>query len=230
MIRAVPLFLLAAALPLAAAPNSEIPFGIEAVTGFRSDYIWRGFKVGDRVADFQVQAEIALSNEWVLDVGGLYATETGEGEFSQSALFVDFNYETKAWSAGVSFTAQEFSHPILESGLDIAPSFTWHATDDLDLTAGIAWDTGAGGLYNWFEAKWSKPVSDNAFVTVLGGTSFVQDYYERSGWNEVYGRVSLTYALTKSVSVTPFAGVSLPTDDNPESNRLLGGIWFEVNF
>lgn len=230
MIRFVPLLLIAPALSGAAAPNSEIPYGIEAVTGYRSDYIWRGFQVGNQVADFQLQAEISLSNEWVLDIGGLYATETGKGDFSQSSLFVDFNYETKAWAAGVSFTAQDFSHPILKSGLDIAPSFTLHATDDLDLTAGIAYDTGAGGIYNWYEAKWSKPVSDDAFVTILGGTSFVGDYYDRSGWNEVYARVSFTYAIIKSVSVTPFVGVSLPTDDNPESDRLYAGVWFEVNF
>jgi hypothetical protein len=55
MIRAVPLLLIAVALPASAQTdkpeaNHEIPIGLEAVTGFRSESIWRGFKLGDGYA------------------------------------------------------------------------------------------------------------------------------------------------------------------------------------
>jgi hypothetical protein len=67
-------------------------------------------------------------------------------------------------------------------------------------------------------------------VALKAGTSWVEDYYGRSGWNDVYGRASFTYAISKSVSVTPFVGFSLPADASPETERLFGGVWFEVNF
>lgn len=235
MFRVVPLLLTAAVLPAAAQrdreeDHKEIPIGIEAVTGFRSESIWRGFKLGDSVLDFQLQAEIALSNEWRLDVGGLYATETGDGDFSESSLFADLMYDADQFSAGVSVTLHAFDHAILDDGIDIAPTLTWHATGNLDVSAGAAYDTGADAPYLWLESEWSKPVNDSSFVAIKAGTSWVDDYYGRSGWNDLYARASYTYAISKAVSVTPFVGVSVPMDSNPETDRLYGGVWFEVNF
>lgn len=230
MFRAVPLLLIAAVLPASAEADKEIPIGIEAVTGFRSESVWRGFKLGDSVIDFQLQAEIALSNEWRLDLGGLYATETGDGDFSESSFFVDLMYDADQFSTGVSITLHNFDHAILDDGVDIAPSFTWHATKNLDLTLGAAYDTGAEAPYVWLETEWTKPVSESSFVSLEAGTSWVDDYYGRSGWNDLYARASYTYAISKSVSVTPFVGISVPMEANPETDRLYGGIWFEVNF
>jgi len=230
MIRAVPLLLLVAMLPAGAEVEKEIPLGIEAVTGFRSETIWRGFKVGNSMLDFQLQGEIALDNNWSLDIGGSYGTEAGQGDNSEATLFVDLNYETKQWSAAFSITGQDFDHPILDSGVDFAPSFTWHATKDLDLTAGAAYDTGASGFYEWLETKWSHPVTDSSFIALQAGTSFVEDYYGRDGWNDLYARAAFTYNFSKRVSVTPFVGISIPMDADPESTRFFGGIWFEVNF
>ena len=235
MSRVVPLFLIAAALPASAEvtpseADKEIPIGLEAVTGFRSESIWRGFKLGNGVLDFQLQAEIALSNEWRIDTGGFYATETGDGDFSESSFFIDLMYDADQFSAGVSVTLHSFDHAILEDGVDIAPSISWHATNDLDVTFGAAYDTGAEAPYVWLESEWTKPVTDSSFVSLKAGTSWVDDYYGRSGWNDVYGRASFTYAISKSVSVTPFVGVSLPMEASPETERLFGGIWFEVNF
>lgn len=226
----VPLLLLAAALPAAAQADKEIPYGFEAVTGYRSDYIWRGFKVGGDVMDFQLQTEVALDNHWSVNGGGWYATETGDDDASETAGFIGVRYDDPRFSAGFDLTGRSVEHPILEDGIDLSPWFSWHANDDLDVTFGAAWDTGPGAPYAWLETKWSKPLGDNAFITLLGGTSWLDDYYGRSGWNDFYGRISLTYNVSKRVSVTPFVGVSIPLDANPETDRLYGGVWFEVNF
>lgn len=234
MIRSTVILLAAAIVPPAAngqqEADKEIPIGIEAVTGFRSESIWRGFKLGDKVLDFQLQTEIALSNEWRLDVGGLYATETGDGDFSESSLFVDLMHDGEKFSVGVSVTLHSFDHAILNDGIDIAPSLTWHATSDLDVTGGAAYDTGADAPYLWLETEWSNPVTDSSFVVLKAGTSWVDNYYGRSGWNDFYARASFTYAISKSVSLTPFVGVSLPLGASNETERLFGGVWFEVNF
>lgn len=230
MMRALLLLSLAATLPVAAEEEKELPLGIEAVTGFRSDYVWRGFKVGDHVMDFQLQGEVALDDHWSLNLGGWYATETGDGDISDTAGFVELRYDEKVFSAGITITARDFEHPFLRDGLDFAPYFTWHVNDDFDFTAGAAWDTGADAPYGWLEGSWSKPLSNSMFVSASAGTSFVSDYYGHDGWNDLYGRVSLTYALNKRVAITPFVGLSVPMDSNPETNRLFGGVWLEVNF
>jgi hypothetical protein len=226
----VPLLLIALALPAMAQADREIPYGLEAVTGYRSDYLWRGFKVGGDVMEFQLQTEVVLDNRWAVTGGGWYATETGVGNASEAAGVVGIRYDDPAFSAGFDLTARSVSHPVLEDGLDLSPWVRWHATEDLDLTAGVAWDTGPSAPFAWLETSWSKPVADDAFISLLGGTSWLGDYYDRSGWNEVYGRVSLTYNISKRVSATPFVGVSLPMDASPEPVRIYGGVWFEVNF
>ena len=37
--------------------QNEIPLGIEAVTGYRTEYVHRGFKLADDVFDFQLHMQ-----------------------------------------------------------------------------------------------------------------------------------------------------------------------------
>ena len=210
--------------------NDRLPIGIEVVTGYRTDYVYRGFQLAGSLIDVQAQAEIALSNEWLLDVGGYYGTATGDGDFSEAAAFFDFRYETEKWSATFGTTWHDYQDSFFESGFDLAPSFTWHLTKDWDIGTGIAYDTGDGGWYGNLEATWSKPTGENSFFSTEAGTSWTEDYYGSSGWHDIYGRLGWTYAFNRSVSVTPFVGTSIPMNSSPEHNRLFGGVWFEVNF
>lgn len=217
--------------PLTSSDDKDrLPIGIEVVTGYRTDYVHRGFQLAGSLIDIQAQAEIALSNEWLLDLGGYYGTATGDGDFSEAAAFFDLRYETEKWTAAFGTTWRDYQDSFFEDGFDLAPSFTWHLTKDWDLGSGIAYDTGDGGWHGHLEAKWSKPTSDNSFISTELGTSFTEDYYGSSGWHDVYSKVGWTYAFNRNVSVTPFVGTSIPMSSSPERNRLFGGVWFEVNF
>ena len=210
--------------------KDRLPIGIEVVTGFRTDYVHRGFQLAGSLIDIQAQAEIALSNEWLLDVGGYYGTATGDGDFSEAAAFFDLRYETEKWTAAFGTTWRDYQDSFFEDGFDLAPSFTWHLTKDWDLGTGIAYDTGDGGWYGHLEATWSTPTGENSFLSTEFGTSWTEDYYGSSGWHDLYSRVGWTYAFNRNVSVTPFVGTSVPMSSSPERNRLFGGVWFEVNF
>ncbi|MDP7106894.1 MAG: hypothetical protein QGH41_07430, partial [Roseibacillus sp.] len=48
--------------PLFADLEDDIPLGIEAVTGIRSDYVYRGFNLADVVMDFQLETSIVLDD------------------------------------------------------------------------------------------------------------------------------------------------------------------------
>lgn len=210
--------------------SREIPYGIEAVTGYRSEYIHRGFKLANDLFDFQLEAEIALSNEVMLNFGGWFATATGSGDFEESAGFIGVRHECNDLMIGLELTFKSVSHGVFRNGADIAPYVSWQLNDDFAIGAGVAWDTGADGLYSYAEGVWSKAHGESAFIRAVGGVSGVADYYDRSGLNDFYARISYTYGISRSVAITPFAETSLPLKSHGESARMVAGLWFEVNF
>ena len=219
---------LATISPCLAESAADLPLGIEVVTGYRTEYVHRGFELAQDLIDVQAEAEIALSDEWVLNLGGYYGS--GDDDFSEAAAFLDLRYEAEHWTAGIATTWRDYDRSLFQDGFDLAPRFTWHLTDDWDLGAGIAYDTADGGWYGNLEAAWSKPLGESSFLAATAGTSWTEDYYGSSGWHDAYARLSWTYAFNRNVAVTPFAGTSIPTSSGPGSNQLFAGLWFEVNF
>lgn len=222
--------LIASISPCLADPATDIPLGIEVVTGYRSEYVHRGFELAQDLIDVQAEAEIALSDEWVLNLGGSYGTGSGRGDFSETAAYFDLRYETEQWTAGIATTWRDYQDSFFADGFDLAPRFTWHLTEDWDLGAGMAYDTGDGGWYGNVEAAWSKPLGESSFLGATAGTSWTEDYYGSNGWHDAYARLTWTYAFNDHVAITPFAGTSISTGSGPGANQLYAGAWFEVNF
>ncbi|TAE73452.1 MAG: hypothetical protein EAZ84_12785 [Verrucomicrobia bacterium] len=214
--------------PCLADSVAEIPLGIEVVTGYRSSYIQRGFELGNDLIDIQAEAEIALTDHWILNLGGNHGS--GENEFSENAGFLALRYETDTWSAGIATTGRDFTNAIFRDGLEVVPGLTWHLSSDWDLAAEFAYDAGDGGWYSSIEAAWSKPLGESSFLSACAGSSCTADYYGSDGWHDAYGRLSWTYVFNRSVSITPFVGTSIPTSSGPTANQGFAGLWFEVNF
>lgn len=228
------LSLAAIALPLSASAEIEndIQWGFEAVTGYRSNYIYRGFELSEGTLDFQLEAELGLSDHLALNLGGWYATETGSGEFDESAGFLKLNYRaTDQLTLGTSATYRDFNQSLFESGVDLGAYASWDFCRGFGISLGAYYDTGADGWYGNLESYWTKPLSDKAYFALKTGVSTVEDYYERNGANDVYARASLTYHISDTVSITPFVGGSalLDSDDEGDDNAF-GGVWFEVRF
>jgi hypothetical protein len=232
----VPFALLALAFstPMSASAEveNEIQWGVEAVTGYRSNYVYRGFELSESTLDFQIEAEIALSNNLALNVGGWYATETGNGNFDESAGFLKLHYQaTEHLTLGTSAVYRNFNNSIFNEGVDMGVFGTWQFCRDFGITLGGNYDTGADGWYGNLETNWTKPLSDKAFFSLKTGVSAVDSYYDRNGFNDVYSRISLTYNISETVSVTPFFGGSALLDsDDVGDDTAFGGVWFEVRF
>lgn len=234
------LSLLSLCLPtqLSAEIEDELSLGIEAVTGFRSGYVHRGFELAEGTLDFQIEGEIALNNHTFLNVGAWYATETGDGDFDETAFFTHLRFEkSEKLTLGLSATYRSFSHStpplsvMLEDGVDVGAFATWHFCKGFNATAGAYYDTGAEAWYGHLETRWSKVVSEKSFFTLKTGISYVDDYYGRDGMNDAYSRISFTYHVSETVSLTPFVGGSVLLDsDDPGDDHAFGGIWFEVRF
>lgn len=224
--------------PVSADVENDIQLGIEAVTGFRSNYVYRGFELADSTLDFQIETEIALNDHTLLNVGAWYATENGNGDFDESAFFTHLRYEkSDKLTLGLSATYRDFNHSNMpasiafEDGVDIGAFLTWHFSRDFSATTGAYYDTGAEAWYGHVETNWSHPLSEKAFFQLKTGISYVDDYYGRDGLNDAYGRFSLTYHISESVSITPFVGGSVLLDnDDAGDDQAFGGLWFEVRF
>ncbi len=218
--------------------DQEVQLGVEAVAGYRSGYVYRGFELAKDTIDFQVETEIALSNHTSLNIGSWYATESGKADFEETALFSHLRYrQTLQLTLGLSASYRNFgdsSSPIIanfKDGLDIGSFVHWQLHDDLIATAGVYYDFGAEAWYSNAEARWSKVISNKAYMSLNTGISYVDDYYGRDGMNDAYCRLSLTHHLSDTLSITPYLGGSILLDNSDTGDdQAYAGVWFAVRF
>ena len=211
--------------------ESDIPLGLEAVTGIRSGYVFRGFDMANALMDFQLEGEITLSDHTYLNLGGWLATENG-GPFEELAAFLDLRTDLNdLLTLGTSVTYHDYEQSMFKSGVDVGAFVTLYPTEDWDITFGAYHDFGAEGWYANAETGWSTRLGEDAFFDLTGGVSWVDDYYGRSGMNDFYGRASITYSVNSAVSLTPFLGWSMEIDDTAgDGDELFGGLWLELVF
>ena len=236
----LPLALIACPLTsqLSADVENEIPLGIEAVTGIRSEYVYRGFTLAeDSVLDFQIEGEIAINDHTYLNVGAWYASETGRGDFDETAFFTKLSFlKSDEITIGISANYRDFSDSVFESGVDLGVYGTYQFNKDLGVTAGAYYDFGADAWYANIEGNWSHTITDKSYVSFKLGVSYVNDYYDRDGINDVYARLSYTHHISETVSITPFIGTSILIEDDADvpgitnDDSTYGGLWFVVRF
>ncbi|MGC6427177.1 MAG: hypothetical protein ACON5H_09310 [Akkermansiaceae bacterium] len=216
--------------PIRAEIENEIPWGIETVAGIRSGYVYRGIELADTSLDLQIEAEISLSNDTSLSLGTWHLSESS-GNFSESAVFLDLHHElNEQTQIGTSLTSRNFRNSVLESGLDFGVFLNRRINDLWDVKAGAYYDTGNDAFYASTEIRWRKPISEKTFVSIDNGVSFVSNYLDREGFNELYGRLSFTYAISDASAITPFLGWSMQLDDSRATDPVFGGVWFEFIF
>ncbi len=221
--------LFCAGVSLAPGQEDDIPLGIEAVAGFRSDYVYRGFDLAQTTMDFQVETELVISDALSLGAGGWVATQLDDG-FNERTGFIDLYANVlDGVTIGASGVYRAYDHDILKSGFDLTASLIWHPASDWSIAAEVSRDFPSAGWYGELSGQWSRRLSDDAYLGMAMGISATDDYYGHSGLNDFNGRISLTYNINSMVSVTPFAGWSheLTTRDGDE---LYGGLWFEISF
>lgn len=231
MRRLITLALLLPALAGHAEVESDIPIGIEAVTGVRSGYVFRGFDMANTLLDFQAQGEITLAERTFLNVGGWIAAESG-GPFEELAGFLDLRTGLNdLLTLGTSLTYHDYDGSFFESGADLGISVSVDPSKDWGVTVGAYHDFGADAWYAKAEAAWSRRTGEDSYLALTGGISWVNDYYGRDGMNDFFGRASFTYNINRNIAVTPFLGWSLEIDStNGDGDEFYGGLWLELVF
>lgn len=226
--RAFSLFLLFASLPLFAEIEEDLTLGIETVTGLRSNYIYRGFQLADATLEVQAETEITLDQNWSVGLAAWHVTESS-GDFSETALGANLRRDFGNVSLTASLDYHSFSESLFQDGIDLGAKAQWFFAEDWDLTAKAHYDFGANGAYFALEGGWSKPLNEDFFVAAETGISAVDSYYGRSGLNNFYGRLTLTYNINSFLSLSPFVGYTIAIDDDA-SDEAYTGIWLAVSF
>ena len=209
--------------------GEDIPYGIEAVTGLRSAYSYRGFELASSTLDFQLETEVAINNDLSLAAGGWIASELG-GQFEEKTGFLELRTTLgDAFTAGAAVGYHGYRNSVIRSGFDLSGTFTWHTKTDWKFSTSVAHDCGVGGWYGELASHWYKRLSDDAFLSGKLGVSGTEDYYGLSGLSELNGRLSFTYNVNTMLSVTPFVGYSHELRHR-DGNEIHAGFWFEVSF
>lgn len=209
--------------------SAELKYGIEGLTTYRSEYIYRGFQLADASMEFQLAGQVALNNTDTIDIGFFYGTATGDGDFTEAAAFIDFSRNIGDLTYTATLTLRDYSNTTFESGVDIGGKVNWILNDNIDLTGTIAYDTGAEGFY--FEGKFGyyRQMNDDSYITFDTGIGAVADYYNRNGIHQAFAKFAYTYNINDSVSLSPYLEMNLGIHDQAE-NHMVAGAYFAVSF
>lgn len=209
--------------------EKEAIYGIEALTSWRSEYVYRGFSLASSSMEFQLAAQIALSDDYSLDTGVYYGTEAGRGDFSELTGFVNLSRSVGDFTYIAKLAYHEYGQSVFESGMDIGLSMNYQINDAFDVSGSMSYDTGAKGFY--FESKLSyyEEVDSDSYLVWDAGVSAVADYYERDGVHHAFSKLSYTYNINDSVSVSPYVSAVLGIHEEAKK-YLLGGVYFAVSF
>ncbi len=209
--------------------DGEIKYGLEALSTWRSEYIYRGFKLANKSMEFQLAGQVALSNTETIDIGLYFDTATGDGDFTETGAFIDFSKNIGDLTYSAKLTLRNYSNSPFKSGADIGGSVNWRLNDSIDFTALLSYDTGAKGAYGEIKASAYKEISNSSYLIFNTGIGATADYYNRSGLHQLFAKLEYTYNISDNVSVAPFVATSISIHEDAE-NSLFGGIYFAVSF
>lgn len=211
------------------AADEEIKFGLEGLTTWRSEYLYRGFKLAGKSMEFQIAGQVALSNTETIDLGLYYDTATGDGDFTEAGTYIDFSKNIGDLTYSAKLAGRDYSNSPFKSGADIGGSVNWKINAAIDLTSTLAYDTGAKGAYAEIKASAYKELSTSSYLMFKTGVGATADYYDRSGLHHLFAQLEYTYNISENVSVSPFVGTSIGIHDEAV-NSLFGGMYFAVSF
>ena len=222
---------LIAANPSESSPLKDIPYGLEFLTQYKSEYNYRGFILAQDTIDIQFGGNYAFDDTTSLNAASWFATEAGSGDFTEAGLLVDLQKEIDQWTLSLSGTYHSFTNTFLESGTNIEAAAYYQWNGPIESSGRIAYDTGAEGWFSALSSSYYQRINDQSYLLVDFGISYVSHYYGREGFNDAYGKISYTYNINQSLSISPYIGTSLLLD-NKDTGRdsLYGGIYLAVSF
>ena len=212
------------------AKDSDIKFGLEGLTTWRSEYIYRGFSLANQSLGFQLAGQVALSNTTTIDIGLHHDTATSDGDFSETGIYIDFAKNIGDLTYTTTLNLRDYTNStIFRSGADFGGNVKWAYNDTFDFTAQLSYDTGATGFYGELKASAYKNISLDSYILFSTHLGITSSYYGRTGLHQFQSKLEYVYNINDNVSISPYIGTSIGIhDEAPDS--IYSGLYFAVNF
>lgn len=217
--------------PRETSATDDIPYGIEFLTQYSSEYNYRGFILAQDTIDVQLSTHYAFGKSTYINGAAWFGSAVGDGDFTEAGFLADLRKDIDQWTLSLSGTYRSYSNTFFENGVNIETVAYYQWNSMFQSSAHIAYDTGAEGWYGSLETGYYHRINDDSFFLFDVGVSAVENYYSRDGFNDVFGKLTYTYNINQSVSLSPYIGTSVLLDDKETgSDSLYGGIYLAVTF
>lgn len=205
--------------------RSPIQLGVQFMTGYRTNYVYRGIELGEQVFEAQAASSLALSNDWSLAGEADFVRAYANDAFSQFTLYGELQYYiTDESTIGPSMAAQFYSDTIFRNACEPGLVWRWNPVADWSLSASGIYDTGQKGFYGNVSVTWQPLITESmAWVNTLtvGGAA---DYLGADGPTDLNLRTGLLIRMGPSFRLHPFIGVTFGVGDRDERS-LNAGVW-----
>lgn len=210
-------------------PTQKLKYGLEALTTWRSDYIYRGLQLSSSTLEFQLAAEVSLNNRDSFNLGLYYNTATGKGSFSETAAYLELARKINDDTLTFGILARHTANSSFKSGAEFNLSYLHPLNDNFELTGTLSYDTAAEGAFAEALGSYYKNFDDTSYLMVDLGLTATANYYDISGVNHLKAKISYTYNISDAVSVSPYLAAHLALN-NQVDDHIHGGIYFAVSF
>ncbi len=214
-------------LCLATVIAEDMPYGVEFVAGIRSGYLQKGLNLADDLIDLQFQSNITLNKSTTLTVAAWQGAEIS-GAFQEFGAQVGLTKDYKAFSLSAELSYYSFESTIMESGAEFMLGGDYYFSDYFSLYAGVGYHDGAESIVGQAGISGTQRLNDDSFLELKAELNVADSYFGRDGLYALTSRLSYTYNVNSTFSLTPFAAATIPLDDG--SSDLSGGVWIEVFF
>jgi len=237
---------LAAASALAAGNATAIEIDYELSAGYTSEYLFRGFNLGQDLVDAQITAATEI-NGFGLSAGAWYASFMEPVPFLSNAnaneldLFAEVSYDLGYVEAAVGYiyyyypqgSANKFLLGNFKADQEVYFSLA-KSFGLVDASLTYYWYVGGDGDNDgYLDLALSNSTELSSCLTLQSALNF--GYQTEEGkLGHITAQVGLDYALTETATVTPFIAHSWSTSENGiyagTKNQFVAGARVSVSF
>lgn len=216
--------------PIEVAEQVAIYVGVEALSGFRSDYVYRGEYVAESSIEFQISGGVALDDYWYMQGEFFYLNECESSPFRQTQLLGELNYYLNTESTlGYYVAGQDYDKSLLESGIEQGVVWRWNPSLNWGMMAKMLYDSGQEGAYAEMRATYMPLIAENLAWVNCAQVGCAINYADIDGIKELMLRTGLSWAVDESWKVEPYVAwyYGRGRDD---FSQICAGFWLSYSF
>jgi len=243
---------LAAASALAAGNATAIEIDYELSAGYSSEYLFRGFNLGQDLVDVEITAATEINGfglsagAWYAsfdqgDLDSIYGPYPGNANANELNLFTEVSYDLGFMTTAVGYIY--YYYP--QGSANKALLGNTKADQEVYFSVGKSFGIVDASLtYYWYvngdadndgylDLALTNSTELSSCLTLQSGLNFGYQT-EKGKLGHITAQLGLDYALTETATVTPFVAHSWSTSDNGiyegTSNEFVAGARVAVSF